>query len=285
MSRGGPVADDVDDPRGLKQSGARNVLLLVHGFNNNRQAADSAFDALIHNLSGAMGPGNRELDALARFQWPGDAAVGPWPAMDFLGYPVDIERAREAAARLAAFLLDMLATRGGQAPARLVIVGHSLGCRLILEAFDSLSGLGEPIRIDLLCMFAAAVPVALTEAGRRLATPPVASHRLLKCYSERDWVLRLTFPAGQTLARVMGIEPEAYLEPVGLHGNPTGFGTPRRTQNGHGDYWADTELAGVLAAEIDPTLRSPPPPATLATHALHEVALPTYSAPERSLPA
>jgi len=283
QGRGGPVMPVVRDS-GLAGSGARNILLLVHGFNNNENCADKRFDIFKKLIVDRLGEDGRAIDAIARFQWPGDLAVfGPWPEMDFLGYPADIGQAKRAAIALAAFLSTLLASRSTQP--RLCLVGHSLGCRLILEAFHAPALAGSAIRVDYLCMFAAAVPVALTERGCRLAAPPVAPHRLVNCYSEGDWVLRLGFPAGQTLGYVSGEEEAAYLEAIGLHGSPASFGVQERTENSHGEYWGDTALADLIAAAIEPTKYQKPAPKIQPRHSLPMAQLPIYRAPARSLPA
>jgi len=281
--RGGPVMPVVRDS-GLEGSGAHNILLLVHGFNNNESVADERFETFTKLIIGRIGEDGRAIDAIARFQWPGDLAVfGPWPKMDFLGYPADIGQAKRAAIALATFLSKLLANRSTQP--RLCLVGHSLGCRLILEAFHAPALAGSAIRVDYLCMFAAAGPVALTERGCRLAAPPVAPHRLVNCYSEGDWVLRLGFPAGQTLGYVSGEEEAAYLEAIGLHGSPASFGVQERTENSHGEYWGDTALADLIAAAIEPTKYQKPAPKIQPRHSLPMAQLPIYRAPARSLPA
>jgi hypothetical protein len=270
--RGGPVRATVEDKDGLeKDPDWRHLLVLVHGFNNLESEAEGKYDRYLDILRPGLEKSRVAPDAVAKFHWPGNAAVGPFSIFDFAGYPVDVERALQSVGPLAAFLSRLIATR----PAGRLIsfVGHSLGCRLIVEAMCRLGAAGPagpPLAV--VSLMAAAVPVALAEAGQPLAGAPTAAVKVLKAHSRSDWVLWLAFPAGQFGAWLAEYEAAAYVEAVGRNGNPAGFGEslPRKG-NGHGDYWTDEFAAAVLLVTMDATLRSLPPPAEIPPHDLPPV--------------
>jgi len=285
--RGGPVRATVEDKDGLeKDTDWRHLLVLVHGFNNAESEAEKKYDGYVDILRPGLEKSRVTPDTVAKFHWPGNEAVGPFPIFDFAGYPVDVERALESVGPLAAFLSRLIATR----PAGRLIsfVGHSLGCRLIVEAMCRLGApgaAGPPLAV--VSLMAAAVPVALAQAGEPLAPAPAAAAKMLKAYSRDDWVLWLAFPAGQSLAWTAGFERAVYVEAVGRNGNPPGFGESlSRKGNGHGDYWIDEFAAAVLLVTMDATLRSLPPPAEIPPHDLPPVGeIPARDLKSRGLPA
>jgi len=284
--RGGPVRAAVLDKDGLARDGDwRHLLVLVHGFNNPESEAEGKYDRYVDILRPGLENSRVAPDAVAKFHWPGNAAVGPFPIFDFAGYPVDVKRALQCVEPLAVFLSSLIATRPDD---RMIsVVGHSLGCRLIAEAMCRLGAAGQArAPLAVVSLMAAAVPVALAEAGGPLAGAPAAATKLLKAHSRSDWVLWLAFPAGQSAAWIAGVEGAAYVEAVGRNGNPAGFGESLpRQDNGHGDYWTDEYAAAVLLLTMDSTLRSLPPPAAIPAHGLPAISeIPAHALNLRGLP-
>lgn len=284
--RGGPVRATVLDKDGLeKDLDWRHLLILVHGFNNAESEAEGKYDRYVDILRPGFENSRVAPDAVAKFHWPGNEAIGPFPIFDFAGYHVDVERALQSVGPLAFFLSRLIATR--PAGRQISFVGHSLGCRLIAEAMCWLGAAGPagpPLAV--VSLMAAAVPVALAEAGEPLARAPAAATKVLKAHSRDDWVLWLAFPAGQLLALAAGIEKAAYVEAIGRNGDPAGFGESLRCAgNGHGDYWTDEYAAAALMVTIDATLRSLPPPAAIPPHDLPPVGeIATRDLKSRELP-
>jgi hypothetical protein len=268
------VADSLRDIDDLQQSNARRLLLLVHGFNNSREVARESFDEFSGLVRIALGESRLKPDAVVHFQWPGDMNVVPGGLLDFAGYPWDINRARESAALLAQFLWGVNHVPGFE----LIIVGHSLGCRLILEMLQHPAArqahAGPPARVAYLGMMAAAVPVAKVEGGGPLYSPDIANADIVKFHSSHDMVLALAFPAGQGAAWLLDIEDDWYVRPIGRYGAPDNFGTSSQTQNGHSDYWKDASVARQVALRLDPTL----------PHALETRSMPAQTLNEAQLP-
>jgi pimeloyl-ACP methyl ester carboxylesterase len=275
--RGGPVAPFVSGGEALQDPGIATALLLVHGFNNTPTEARTSYGTFADHVLNALASSRVEPDAIVGFHWPGNAAVGPLSFMDVAGYPVDVHRAMEAAERLAEYLQNP-----GMRPLQLVIVGHSLGCRLVLEALKRLPQ--APIRPDigLVVLMAAAVPVNLAEQGQPLDVAQMPQERILKFHSTSDMVLWLAFPLGQSLANDGGgVLPVA----IGRHGEPATLGHGLRTTNGHGQYWRDKGIANAVANFYDPTLPMPwrvyelPQAVEVAARELRQRNLPTRGLP------
>lgn len=261
VKRGGEVVHQVVGDTGpLKLSGARHILLLIHGFNNTWDEAEKSFTDLIGGLEKAgLCDSYVAPDAIVRFQWPGDVAVGPFQLMDFLGYPVDIEQAIRSAPVLRRYLTDELLAELPNV--RISIVAHSLGCRLTLELLKVRPG-ERALPIEMVALLAPAVPVSLVELGAdglygrqwSLAGTDQMARTMLKFHSWKDMVLGLAFPAGEALACAMNIEPAIFLEAVGFLGDPCVFGRSVPCDDTHGEYWGDDGVAREIVAAIDPRL-------------------------------
>ena len=188
QSVGGPVSDSVHaTPEGWIDGTAFRVVLLVHGFNNNLKEAQDSYGTFTGMLP--------RLDAkIGWLFWPGDADFGWFQFADFLSYPTEIPDARESARRLA----DFLVTTATEHPTlQIILVGHSLGCRLILETLRLFADNPQWNRPDfpLVMLMAAAVPTDLVEHGKSLdVAGDVAAQRWVFC-STNDLVLHFAFPA------------------------------------------------------------------------------------------
>jgi hypothetical protein len=277
--RGGPVADEVSGAGPLQQASCRHILLLVHGFNNTAAQANAAYAAMLANITPALLAMHNGPDAVVCLQWPGDfAVVDAVQAADAVGYPVDITQARKSADKLQAFLHALCTGKGPNF--RISFIAHSLGCRLMLEALRPAS-----LPLEVAALMAAAVPVRLVDitagAIATLSGTDAGARAMLKFHSWLDMVLAVAFPAGQSLAFAMGIEPAPFLEAVGFRGDPSAFGTDRpTTYDTHGEYWGDAKIARQVAEALDVTLPPSPPVATIPSRPLP----PASAIPARSLP-
>ena len=230
----------LSDPSSIEQ--AQHLVLLIHGYNNDTQAAKDAYEGFHAR--------QRDLDADARYAdgrtfievyWPGDAA---WGFASFLFYMGSIKRAIQTAERLA----DYLATHIVHA-ARIDIVAHSMGCRLSLELLRALENQPVAARpstlgIARIVFMAGAVPTFMLEQRSpshrlRPAYDKILREGARSLYSGSDRVLGWAFPAGQSLAS--GDEGRL---PVALgHAQwtdvttPVNLGQSENPNAGHSDYW------------------------------------------------
>lgn len=259
----------INDENGLESDTTwRHLLVLVHGFNNSESEAEGKYNHYVDMLRPGLAKSRVAPDTVAKLQWPGNEAIGPFPIFDFAGYPIDVKRALHSVNPLADYLSRLI--KNGPIGRQISFVGHSLGCRLILETMCK-PNIARPVgpSFDVVSLMAPAVPAVLAKSGQYLSLSSVRARKILKGYSRNDWVLWLAFPAGQTLAYLGGIEVAIYIEAIGRHGNPTGFGDPfNRAGNGHGDYWKDQIMADKLLSEIDSTLRTLPAQAEIPAYKL-----------------
>jgi esterase/lipase superfamily enzyme len=265
------VAPKVIDNNGLANSISQHILLLVHGYNNSHDDAETSYKLFIDNIQNQLGDSREAPDAIAKFHWPGDVSTKLGTTV---GYPYDIQNARDAAQRLAEFLVSLPIPGHGPASLRITIVGHSMGCRLILEALGGMTSANAP-RIQVVGLMAAASPVGFVEHAGRLFNTGNPPRRMLKFFSEQDTVLQDGFPLGQWLAYRLGKEVDNYAkevgnnaEAVGFHGHPAEFGGAIQRRNKHGEYWKDAYVVKIMVQAIDSTTRTQLPIAETATRSL-----------------
>lgn len=219
------------------------LLVLVHGFNNHRAEAQEAYAAFrMRQRPPEAAAAGRFEALLADVFWPGDADyAGASDLLDFLVYPATIPTARQVAVELCNYL------RSRTDVLQLSFVGHSMGCRVVLETIRLLRAAGHAVPIRRLCLMAAAVRTTAVLPGGELEPALRAADQVLVLHSAADLVLSVAFPLGQTLAGD-GFMPEA----VGLHGAVAR--TPGRVDArpvegaAHGDYWGRTPTAASAQA-------------------------------------
>lgn len=215
-------------------------ILLVHGYNVGEAAGQRSMAHLRHALREGCSTLARQLFTVT---WPGNAA---WhrggPAAYFAIVPV----ARKAGEVFADYLVSEYELGGG--PRELVIIAHSLGCRLTLEFLRNLDRKRRPARLEkiVVILMAAAVPCDMDDllgAARANADEVVVLH------SSEDKVLRRWFRLGETAARE-GTLPEA----IGYKGNPTEppWSYERRMKGyDHGDYWTSPPTVEAVAERLE----------------------------------
>jgi pimeloyl-ACP methyl ester carboxylesterase len=244
-------------------SSAHHLVLLIHGYNNDAADAERAY-AGFHARQ-------RDLDPDARYgigtifvevYWPGDAA---WGFVSFLFYMGSIKHATQTAERLAGYLAAHIGN-----VARIDIVAHSMGCRLVLELLRELEGKANIPLIGRIVFMAGAVPTFMLQQSNPPRRLRPAYDRVLRegarsLYSGSDMVLAVTFPAGQSLAP----GPEGFMPAAIGHAcwsdatAPSNLGQQENPGAGHSDYWgwnikpAPLQRASRAAQEISSYLQFP----------------------------
>jgi pimeloyl-ACP methyl ester carboxylesterase len=257
---GGPVVPVREELGHL--DGRGDLLVLIHGYNNSRTDALTSYGQFLDNLKTKF---PTQTGQIAEFHWPGDE---PNKIISTLSYPNQIKPAVESARELAAFLAGL--QRGG--PIVISLVGHSLGCRVIMELLARWTGgLPSGIFIGAVILMAAAVKVKAVEEGGGLRAATLLTLKNPVLYSKGDPVLQWAFPIGET-AGGEGLFPTA----VGRTGGPPNtwhVSTPM-SHDGHayvhGSYWPGDEsstaaafaLGGAPASQTpENAIASTPPPA------------------------
>jgi hypothetical protein len=188
----------------------------------------------VEDLAGVTALVPRRPYEVFELHWPGDHPSG-LRVRNWMSFDARIGRADEAGNHLA----DVLRAAAAR---DVVIVAHSLGCRVVLRALQNLhAGPGGSPRMQVVLM-AAAVPVEDCATGQFEKQPASATCTVL--HSLHDMVLSLAYPPGQALE-------SRFAEAVGRRGLPRDRWSARshQTQLGHGDYWGSESAArSTLAA-------------------------------------
>lgn len=280
---GNPLADEVgpvtESTPPFTQT-RRRLVLLVHGYNNTQEAAHESFTTFVKDLRG-MGAGGQAIAADVGFvYWPGDWNVGQ--LISAASYPFQIPRATRSGENLGEYLANLVGPGG--TPTDIYMVGHSLGCRVILEILATMSRRGgDSVRVVGTSFMAAAVPVAMASDRWPQLAGIGRPDRTWVLHSEHDPVLAFAFPFGQTVAGEYFF-PRA----VGRFGEPAELWTRRRdcAPNTHGDYWPDARAASETARLLGAPVPGDPPAAVLPERPVAEpVPIETRSLMTRAIPS
>ena len=208
----------------------KRLLVLVHGYNNSRSVGRTQL-VRYGQLLADGGNGDVMLAVL----WPGDG----WAKA--LTYPFEGRDADDSADVLARWL------RGNAASsARIAFVGHSLGCRVVMNTAQQIVRGASPA-LDRVCLMAPAIDN--DSLGRRGVTSyqeaTLGADRVAVLASEQDLVLHLAYPIGdlaQTIlfgerwGRALGRTGPVESEPgIVSRIEPVPQADPGRNV-GHGDY-------------------------------------------------
>jgi pimeloyl-ACP methyl ester carboxylesterase len=260
----------------------RHILFLVHGYNNDEAFAAKNYSSFFDILDSHLRRFPFDIDAIVDFHWPGNPAIDLGLLTPTIHYPYALLNAQRSAALLADFINKL--PKPGPLPnsLKVSVVGHSMGCRLIMHALKTLAAPKMP-ELKCIGLMAAAVPVELVNRNGALFVSGEAGKNILKFFSTNDWVLRGMFPMGQKWSATFldngrPVESAYYREPVGLAGNPSGFAVPHpRPRNGHSDYWNDERVIQKILNFIDPRYAIPNDSHELSSNTLLRHRLAAYA--------
>jgi pimeloyl-ACP methyl ester carboxylesterase len=240
--------------------GQDELLLLVHGYANNEAQAFASYKKFLRNV------GDPWVARSAGLFWPGDG--GPWqpkwwsrftaPAT----YPLQPQRAEEAAEYLNDLIIETSNARAEVArlnrrrvrPLTLNIVGHSMGCRLVLELMKLLRSAiatGPAIEVRNVVLMAAAVPDYHVHERGSLEKALSVAYETLVLWSKKDEVLRWAFRAGQSVERPfpLGLRSRTALGRSGT--GSASHVSSEETQLGHSDYWPSAAIASKVRGALE----------------------------------
>ena len=235
---GGPVVPVREEVGHL--GGNSHLLILVHGYNNSRAQALELYAEFLSHLKNKFGTLTAQV---AEFMWPGDE---PNKIISTLSYPNQIQPAKDSAAELDRYFRSF----GGARPAVIHFVGHSLGCRVIVELLTAWANAGLPpnLSVGVVALMAAAIVTRNVDYGGALRKGATLSLRNSVLHSKGDPVLQWAFPLGETAAG------EAFFPTaVGRTGGPANtWHVPLPMAHdgnaySHGDYWPGDESCAAIA--------------------------------------
>ncbi len=236
---GGKLTGAVNEIAKSPSDGRREAVLLVHGFNNDYGEAATAYLGFRRRQYGHFADlvSPRLEKRLGDVFWPGDADWGVVDVLDFLVYPLAVTTSKDAGGKLAAYL------QSKPNLLRVDFIGHSVGCRVVLELIEHLRK-QAPHLIGKVCLMAAAVPIKKVESGGALELTLAAAKEVLILHSKRDKVLKFAFRIGQTVAKGKeGFFPVA-LGAKGPTPKVSGNIRHRRIDGAqHSDYWGHMNKA------------------------------------------
>jgi len=222
-----------EDLRRVNRWSPRRFALLIHGWGVRVEAQAKSYGRL--------------LDQIARLD--GDVASSlltvSWPSKDF--YRPALGVAAHAAMALQEKLCD--SALPFERARELIIIGHSMGCRVALELAKLLKQNRFRPEIRLFLM-APAVPVPLMGPGAALHEAAVRSERSVVYFSMTDQAFLVPFQVVESWAGPgQGLFPEA----VGLRGRPErDVWTERCNMTGylHGSYWKSDVVAAHIVRDF-----------------------------------
>src|SRR4051794_18085965 len=130
-------------------------IFLVHGYHTAEDGARKMYDRFMEDF----GPHAQSIkDEVVFVFWPGDEA---FPPISGLCYLWKIPKARSVGRQFADYLSTLRSPR--DTPCEIILIAHSLGCRLVLETCRALEQQEPPVRHRIRLVLMAAVPVALVD--------------------------------------------------------------------------------------------------------------------------
>jgi pimeloyl-ACP methyl ester carboxylesterase len=229
------VDHDVTDLGTEEERSSARLVILIHGYQTSEERAQHVYAQFADNLRMATRDGARGSGSVWEFHWPGDHPLPPISAATF--------NSKIGNARLSGELLARRWLRSRDPEQRVVLVAHSLGCRVALEAVKWILDEGQDFkgaRIEAVFLLAAAVPVPLCESNETFSAGIAGSLEHV-FFSRSDRVLQVAFGPGSYLAGEGG-------PAVGRGGDPLKRWHGRHdTGLGHGDYWSSDEVARRVA--------------------------------------
>ncbi len=208
-----------------QQTAGRDILFVIHGYNNRQSHGVKALSRLETLLN--LPPSAVFIGIL----WPGDSHAG------FISYPVEKPTANLAGQRLAAFCNREL----GQV-ASFSFASHSLGARVVLETIRRLDRGTRSA-----CLMAAAIERTCLEKEYEDAFRKTGHIYVLA--SERDLVLRLAFPFGNFFGHVLDPTSNPLSGALGFGGPPRAVGNTvqpwqidKKLDYEHGEYLPPSDV-------------------------------------------
>jgi len=164
------------------------LLVLIHGYNNSRSVGRTR----LVNFCGMLVAGGSS-DIMLSVLWPGDGYAKA------LTYPFEGRDADDSADALFRWLSTNVASN-----THVAFVGHSLGCRVVMNTAQKIARRGSP-QLDRICLMAPAIDN--DSLGRMGVTcyqdATLAAERIAVLASEEDLVLHFAYPLGDLAQTIL----------------------------------------------------------------------------------
>lgn len=236
QEKGGTQLQEVHER--LRPSGAPEWIIFIHGFNVDEPCALEQWETLRSNMAIGDVAGRVQCGI---FLWPSDEYS------NYSSYPKMIPQAEKAGRKLADYL-------GNHPASQVVLVGHSMGARVALQAAETLAGSSMELRG--LVLLGAAVRAIDCERFEQYGRAHAAREAV--GFSITDSTLKRWFRIGEKAAAPFAEIGEA----VGHRGHPESRTWHRldSRSNDH-SYWKFKCSADLTAWALNPSGIMIPPPA------------------------
>ncbi|HEY9104803.1 hypothetical protein [Chitinimonas sp.] len=228
----------------------QRVILLMPGYNVSDAKAHRElrhFEDHLRRVASQLSP------HVGWLLWPGDWSV---PLLRGAAYPFKLARTAAIGEAVAAFVAENF--RGVDARTiEVVLVAHSLGCKVALEAAEGLRQAlpwMNPSQLKLFLMGAAVASEEVASGGRLYQAARYSDARGV-LHSSSDWILQTAFRAGQAVTPRQPWRSAA----VGVRGEPAGTWTYSEPMAGygHGAYWNSRACAEHFARFMGQPVSTP----------------------------
>jgi hypothetical protein len=155
----------------LLMGASRRIAILIHGYNTDPGEARDDYNQFRADLR-QIGVRPDIYESIWNLYWPAYVPKGNWGWWrETMGkyisrgsYPLQLSKAKAIGEKLAIYFEQTPTLTGSRV--QLVLIGHSLGCRLVLEILAHQAALTN--RVPGICLMAAAVPVFDVRAGAKI---------------------------------------------------------------------------------------------------------------------
>lgn len=218
------------------------VTFLIHGFNVGDDEGRTSLSTLAKSLTETL------EDAIVFVLWPGDSTIGP------LSYSfTEGHQANDTAVQLMRRILEHITPS-----TKLNFVGHSLGCRVVLETIKNLhfeiSGKPHFYPIKQVCLMAGAVDDYCLSIPEEYKSAIERVERIVVLSSIEDKVLKYIYPLGDLIQAFIFFWRETFGLALGYHG-PKSYTEEWDVFNDIVEPKILQVSANVTTVEIDPVLK------------------------------
>lgn len=245
------IETPVSEAQFAKRIRGKSVLLLVHGFNNEREQIIAAYDTIVGNLQahGIVGGASPLYHEVIGLTWPGGRL------------DISYAAAKLRASAIADSVFARLRTTVGEAKS-VDINTHSLGARVALKALQN-AAIGvqsgsspNAIRIRNLWLTAAAVDNDSIERGEKFFGPTQACETVYVLHSSKDKVLKIWFPIGELSSgslpdKALGLNGPDNPKDIKNYSKNVKVVDCSRPKLDHGDYKNSPDVFAFYAKELE----------------------------------
>lgn len=186
---------DLQEDEFLNEVSGKNVLLLVHGYNNEQDEVYDAYTVIENKLSEHT---SNKYDLVIGYTWPGGDKGIEWYSS---------KRRANSVARRFRSLISSMSKKANS----IDIMSHSLGARVVLKALKQADN--KIIIRNYFCM-AAAVDNEVLEKGEEFHSSAGKSERIFVFHSKKDGVLSVAYRMAEwdNALGLYGPEDKAYIQ-------------------------------------------------------------------------